>query len=166
MQAIIHLLKEEDLGIIQSLAHEIWPLVYADILHKDQIEYMLAQFYSLDALALQMEEGSQFFLLTTADKPIGFFAIQTNHPSVETMRLHKLYLLPNYHGQGFGKYMLQAIENNAHLQGMKRINLNVNKYNPTIALYKKVGYSVLFAEDISIGGGYLMEDYQMEKVLN
>jgi ribosomal protein S18 acetylase RimI-like enzyme len=47
------------------------------------------------------------------------------------------------------------------LQGSS-LELNVNKYNPTLGFYKKIGFSIISEEVIDIGNGYVMDDYIME----
>jgi ribosomal protein S18 acetylase RimI-like enzyme len=42
------------------------------------------------------------------------------------------------------------------------LELNVNKYNPALGFYKKLGFSVISEEVIEIGEGYVMDDYIME----
>jgi hypothetical protein len=46
------------------------------------------------------------------------------------------------------------------------MRLNVNKYNQrAIAVYQKKGFVQVAAEVVPIGGGYVMDDYVMEKLL-
>ena len=36
---------------------------------------------------------------------------------------------------------------------------NVNKHNPTLQIYKSLGFTTIRAEKIDIGGGFYMDDY-------
>ena len=46
-------LQKEQLSIVAELAYEIWPTAYKEILSPEQLQYMLAQFYSIEALEAQ-----------------------------------------------------------------------------------------------------------------
>jgi hypothetical protein len=41
----------------------------------------------------------------------------------------------------------------------------VNRYNPAKDFYGKRGFTIVYTEDIDIGGGYFMNDYVMRKVI-
>lgn len=163
MYTDIHILETNDLKIVQELAFQIWPTAYGEILKKEQIEYMINKMYSLTSLEQQVQKGAAFYLLWENNIPIGFFSIENNNPVEKTLRLHKLYLHPNKQGNGYGKLMLQSIEKIGKEVGMEKINLNVNRFNNAVYVYQKQGYTIVLEEDVEIGNGYLMEDYQMEK---
>ena len=165
MNKKVELITASQLNIVRDLAYDIWPDVYSEMITTEQIDFMLEMMYNQDTLRRDVERGVQFYVLSTDEQPVGFFAIEPNTPTPEVMRLHKLYLKKSFHGSGLGKFMLDNIELNTKAQGLQKINLNVNRNNPTVLIYKKQGYTITMSEDITIGDGYLMEDYQMEKVL-
>jgi GNAT superfamily N-acetyltransferase len=80
-------------------------------------------------------------------------------------RLHKLYLLPESHGKGLGKLLLDKVEYLAQKNQSNTISLNVNRFNKAYFFYQKMGFKILEEEDLEIGNSYLMEDYKMEKKL-
>ncbi len=54
----------------------------------------------------------------------------------------------------------------ARRRGSNAVRLNVNKHNlKSIAAYRKHGYAVIETVVAAIGGGYVMDDYVMEKKL-
>lgn len=159
----LRLLTQEEYPIIQQLANEIWPVCYAEILSQEQLKYMLDLFYTPEALKTQAEKGQEFYLLEENQEPLGFLGIQRNYPETGDLRIHKIYVRMNYHGSGFGKFMLKWAENEAFSKGFSRIHLNVNRFNKAKSFYEKNGFEILFSEDIEIGKGYLMEDYVMVK---
>lgn len=158
--------NRESLLIIQELANDIWPQVYNDLLTEEQIAFMLEMMYSLDTLQRDWDRGVIYVILKQDNEPVGFFGIEPNVPQNKTLRLHKLYLKKAFHGQGLGKAMLNEIERFARELNLIKVNLNVNRQNAAVNVYKRQGYEILFSEDIAIGNGFLMEDYQMEKVLD
>lgn len=153
-----------EIDIVRSLSNEIWKKVYPRIISMEQIEYMLDLIYNEDALKKQISvQGHQFILVVYNAKPIGYASYSAKEGAVEGQyRLHKFYLQPEHHGKGLGKEMMNYIVHEVQKAGGNSIELNVNKYNPALHFYKKLGFSVISEEVIDIGRGYVMDDYIME----
>lgn len=76
--------------------------------------------------------------------------------------LHKFYLAPERQGQGLGKGMLAAMDQ--EVPQIRRLRLQVNRRNENSwQFYLKQGFHIVLEQDFSIGGGFVMEDYVMEK---
>ena len=157
-------LNPGELAIIQQLSNDIWKKVYTSIISLEQIEYMLDLIYSEEALLKQIHEQQHSFLLVLIDnKPVGYASFSLKAPSLPGLyRLHKLYLEPAYHGKGIGKSMMDYIIRSIVPLGASELELNVNKYNPTLSFYKKLGFSIDSETIIDIGNGYVMDDYIMK----
>lgn len=152
----------EDLPLIQHLASTIWNIVYPPIISREQIDYMLDMMYSDEALAKQTSQQHQFILIRENDLPMGFASYspkENGKPNI--FRLHKLYVLPDQHGKGLGKKLLAYIKNEITPLGAKVLELNVNKRNPAVGFYQKMGFKVDREMILDIGNGYVMDDYVM-----
>ena len=159
----INQLNKDDVGIINMLAHDIWPVAFKDILEKDQIDYMLEWMYNVNTLTEQVQIGHLYFLATLDGIPVGFMGLEPNYPEIGTMRMHKLYVKPEVHGSGVGQAMLdKCIELSKELD-FATVNLNVNRFNKAVTFYRYNLFEIVKEEDIKIGKGYLMEDYVMVK---
>lgn len=55
--------------------------------------------------------------------------------------------------------MMKFVESNAKEQGLKGIELNVNKENDACRAYEKLGFKIVRSEKNSIGNGFYMDDY-------
>ena len=153
----------EDVDSIQNIANETWPVVYGKIITRSQIKYMLELFYSQSALTDSIiNKGHDFLLLKVQDGAIGFAAFEHNYYKQKVTRLHKLYLLPSYHRKGLGKLLVNAVMNKAIENSSLIISLNVNKFNPAIAFYQKIGFEIVGEEKLPIGNDFFMDDYKME----
>lgn len=152
-----------DLKVIRQIAHDTWPVTYASILSDDALQYMLEYFYSIDALTGQMETGQQFFLADLLQETIGFGSVTEIAPQV--FKLNKLYVLPEKQKTGAGKALLDFAINFAKENNAKELVLNVNRNNPAIGFYERMGFSILKEEDIDLGNGVVQEDYVMAKSL-
>lgn len=155
-----------DIETIQEIAHITWPITYGGILSKEQLDYMLNLIYSDEALKTQYEKREQLFYLISEDKiTLGFIGIEHNYQGEPVTRIHKIYILPETQGKGFGKKIINKIEKLALENKSKALSLNVNRFNSALDFYKKIGFEITAEVNIDIGNGYFMEDYVMEKQL-
>jgi diamine N-acetyltransferase len=151
----------KDIPTIRSLAEETWWPTYSPILSVDQIRYMLDHIYSQQALEEVIKSGTQTFVILFDDQGAqGFAAYGLKDNDVEICKLHKLYVLPGNHGKGFGKTLIEEVKLRALNLKARQIDLNVNRNNPAIDFYKKLGFTVVKEEDVPIGP-YWMNDYVM-----
>jgi GNAT superfamily N-acetyltransferase len=152
-----------DIGIVKDLAYKIWPDAYREILSEKQLAYMLDAFYSESTLLDNVQnKGHQFLLAMEADKYIGFASYEHHFQNNRVCRLHKIYLLSETQGKGFGKLLLDQVCLIALQYNMTTVSLNVNRFNKALFFYKKYGFEIVAEEDIKLEHGYLMEDYVME----
>lgn len=150
-----------ELGLIAALAQRIWPLVYPEMIGEDQIRYMLREMNSVSALRESAEQKAErFWLLEVEGEAIGYFAIEPRAEGVAF--LDKLYLLPEFHGQGLGHLALAQVRKLAEQMDCARIELRVNRANAkAIRCYARNGYTVQEESCVEIGGGFVMDDYVM-----
>jgi len=157
--------QEADLIEIQRVGRAAWEATYRGRIISDaQFEYMFDHMYSLSALSQQMTVSQHtFFGAFQGDSLQGFMSVGWPDPTQEFAKVHKLYVHPDVQGQGIGRALLLQLEALCQARYIHEIRLNVNRYNPAQHFYKKMGYAVLYEEDIDIGRGYLMEDFVMGK---
>jgi diamine N-acetyltransferase len=150
-----------DISVIRQLAERTWWHTYSQLLSNEQLTYMLEKIYSEESLRQVIETGSQnFIVITDNDRPVGFasYGLRPEEPTV--CKLHKLYVLPETHGKGLGKRLLEEVKSRMFQSGIKLLDLNVKRDNPAKGFYEKSGFSILREEDIPFGP-YLLQDYVM-----
>jgi GNAT superfamily N-acetyltransferase len=150
---------------VAALAREIWYEYYVPLIGLAQVDYMVERFQSATAVCAQLDEGYQYFLLQPEAEPaVGYLAVQ-RRVAENALFLSKIYLRAPSRGTGAGRAALEFVERLGREQGCGRIYLTVNKGNPARFVYERVGYRC--AEDIviDIGGGFVMDDFRMEKIL-
>jgi GNAT superfamily N-acetyltransferase len=152
-----------DIPFIRDIAYKTWPSAYEDLLGKQQVEYMLNRFYSVDSLEDQIKNQHYFFLALKNYVPIGFTSFSEVYHGV--YKLQKLYVLPNEQKTGVGQELLGTIETIARSRGAAKLQLNVNRKNVAKSFYVRNGFTIIDKADIDIGNGYYMNDYIMEKQL-
>jgi len=155
--------EEVDFPKIQSLAKAIWPPTFSNILSPEQIEYMLHMMYSEESLKKQLSEEQHVILLVSENnRDIGYLSYQLNYKDKPTTKIHKLYLLPETQGKGYGSKMVDHITSISLKQGQTILSLNVNRFNNAYKFYLTLGFEYIKNEDINIGNGFLMEDSVLE----
>jgi diamine N-acetyltransferase len=158
---------EADLPALSELASVIWRQHYPGIISTAQIDYMLERMYALEILRKEMRLQGIHFRRLLADKKFAGFASFGPADKPGVMKLHKCYLLPELHGQGYGSLLLQHCEREAARLGASCLILAVNKCNAkAIAAYRRNGFTVTEAVVTDIGGGYVMDDFVMAKELS
>jgi GNAT superfamily N-acetyltransferase len=151
----------DEMQYVRHIAYQTWPSTFKEILTPEQIQYMLEWMYNLDTLKQQYYRGQHFYAVKENDTYIGFTAIELNYPEKETVKVHKLYVLPEYQGKGIGRALVNHAHELALGAKMKTILLNVNRFNPAVAFYQKYGFRTLKEEVIDIGNGFIMDDFVM-----
>lgn len=157
--------KEEDLTIIQRIAEITWGPTYLSILGQEQLDYMLKKMYNKGVLLDQLLEGHIFILAELDGKDVGFASYSIADPENHVYKLHKLYVLPETHGKGVGKFLINEVADKVKQAGGKSLQLNVNRYNNAKDFYERAGFTIKETVDLDIGNGFFMNDYVMEKAI-
>lgn len=157
-----------DIGLIQQLAHTIWPNAYGNLLSPGQLTYMLELIYSKTSLHNQIEKLQHKFILVHENEAlVGFASYSPKEPGDDSIyRLHKLYVLPDQQGKGTGRFLLNYIIEDIKQANAKILELNVKRDNPALHFYNKLGFTITEEVNIDIGQGYFMRDYIMIKRLD
>ena len=125
---------------------------------------MLGWMYNLDTLQQELANGIGFDRLLVNNELIGFASYG---PVNGEMKLHKLYIHPQWQRRGLGTKLLEHVEQRARARGFSKLVLGVNKANQqAIAAYHRNGFVIRESVVNEIGNGFVMNDYVMEKELH
>ncbi len=165
----------QQLDAVAGLAHEIWYEYYVPLIGRAQVDYMVSRFQSSEAMAQQIREDYEYFLIQRGrvehgpaqdqGRSIGYCALQPQ-PAESSLFLSKLYLLRDARGAGTGRECMEFIEQLARRRGLTLLWLTVNKGNPAVKAYERLGFRIAADLVMDIGGGFFMDDYRMEKSLH
>lgn len=167
MKLFIRKAGTEDLQTIHDMAEIVFRHTYSSILSGEQMDYMMEWMYSLPNLNGQLEQGHVYYLAFLDGRPCGYVSIQhEGHDQDGTgiYHLHKIYVMPSDQGHGIGQELFNsAVEYvREHASGCSaRIELNVNRNNPSLGFYLRNGMHVARQGDFHIGNGFYMNDYIM-----
>lgn len=152
--------KKEDIKELASLASAIWHEYWPVLLTPEQIDYMVENFQSENAINNQHDnENYTYYFIRENNKNIGYFGASAKQ---DYLFLSKLYISKDYRAKGLGTMAFEKIKEIAQNQNYKKIQLTVNKHNEnTIKAYLKWGFKIIDSVVTDIGSGFVMDDYIM-----
>ena len=146
----------EDIPLLRDLAGRIWRACYQELISPAQIEFMLAWRFGAETIRHELEAGVIWELAASGAEPAGFLAWELDSAKSE-LKLHKLYLRPEFHGrgawvdelyvreawrgQGLGRASLAFAEELGRRAGIKALRLEVDRGNARAQrLYRAAGF--------------------------
>lgn len=160
-EIIIRPLAESEIESLGKLAHEIWHAHYPAIISREQIDFMLGQRYSTEAIRGNL--SGQHWLVAWRDRSMVGFAHSLADDAPGSWKLDKLYVHPSFQRAGIGQALLQATVEQVRQAGGKRLVLRVNRHNEAaLAAYAKYGFRVYGEHVLDIGNGFVMDDFLLE----
>jgi len=157
---MIHLVRatRSDLSFIADLARKIWQETYVGNIGQDQVDYMLALFYSENVLGEKLDLGHDLYLIKDENKPVGYLHLEMRD---EDYFINKFYIDNEGQRSGTGSRVMEMI-----ISGLKPedrpLRLHVNRKNfRAINFYFKNGFVIERLGDFDIGNGYYMNDFVM-----
>lgn len=154
---------DSQIDSVAKLAREIWQQHFTPIIGVAQVEYMLNKFQSKKAIASQIDNGWEYFIVTREMKHVGYIGLVPDVSSGK-MLLSKIYVKHYAQGNGVGNQMLDFVEEKTRARGFNMVWLTVNRFNnSTIEWYIRHGFITVDEVKKDIGGGFFMDDFIMEK---
>ena len=156
---------ENDISLIQQLAEKSWRANYPGIISEEQIDYMLNLMYSQKEIKSQfLNINYHYYLIFDKENiAVGIMGYENSYQHNIT-KLHRLYLLAEVKGKGYGRYALDFLKKEVQKSLDSSIILNVNKENLAFGFYKSQGFKVFKETIVDIGNGFVMDDYIMELI--
>lgn len=153
-----------DIPEIIEAGKQIWIPAFARYFHASECKNLFEGMYNpLKLEELLSRPGYRFYFVKNAGCNLGYYAVEIQPP---LMKLDKIYVSPDHYRQGFGGEIYRRIEAQAHENDVRLIQLNVNRRNVSaISFYRKLKFEIVKSVDIPGPGGYIYDDYVMEKKL-
>lgn len=165
-----------DQKMLSELAAEIWNEYWPAHIGQDQTDYMVEKFQSYQAIKKDIAENGYdyWFLCADGEGSTGYWTEDGKRiigytggkMDMATRRyfISKIYLMKDERGKGYSSKVIDFYTIRCMGTGMPAMYLTVNKYNDqAIAAYKKTGFEVIDSVETDIGGGFIMDDYIMQK---
>jgi len=128
----------KDIDAISALLVKTWHATYDDIYGVERVNEITAEWHNPSALAMQVRMLNSECLVADNGKNIAGMAYgREEEPGI--IKLHQLYVLPDFHGQGVGAMLLKEIEDSFF--DAKQFFLEVEEKNiQAIRFYEKHDY--------------------------
>ena len=166
MTLVISPLADDEVETVCALARTVWRDHYPAIIGTAQTEYMLAQRYDPPLIRRELESRELWWDVAREDGGIVAFASSFATQPPGEVKLDKLYVHPQRQRRGHGGALIGHVCERSSRLGYSRVVLAVNKRNAgAIAAYRKYGFEIREAVVKDIGGGFVMDDYVMERKL-
>lgn len=153
---------DNDIKLIANMAEQIWNEAFADIITKQQIDYMIEKFQSYNAIKQQTGHNNYHYTICMLDnEAVGYCGFQPQDDG--TLYLSKMYLKKEARGHGLFTETIDMLKDFCKENNITSIWLTVNKHNErAIAAYEKNGFKNIRSQVADIGNGFVMDDYVYE----
>ena len=101
-----------------DLASELWHEVYKRYYPAKQLDTLVEELQSADAIEADIDNDVNYFLVFLGGKLIGYFAWKMENTALHLMHL---YLKPEYRGKAIGRDIVQTCERLAKGEGKGRV---------------------------------------------
>ena len=167
MTLAISPLSEAAVEAVCALAVTVWRHHYPGIIGTAQTEYMLAQRYEPHLICAELATRDLWWDVLREGEALVAFASSFVADPRKTMKLDKLYVHPEKQRRGYGGALIDHTCERAKQLGFAGVILAVNKHNTAaIGAYRKYGFEIRESVVKEIGGGFVMDDYIMERRLD
>ena len=101
-----------------DLASELWHEVYKRYYPAKQLDTLVEELQSADAIEADIDNDVNYFLVVLGGKTIGYFAWKMENTALHLMHL---YLKPEYRGKALGRDIVLSCERLARGEGKGRV---------------------------------------------
>ena len=149
--------RTRDATALSAVACATFLQTYAHMIAWPDIQAHNAESNSADYFQELIDAGSAAWVVRIKDTetPIGFALLGAPDLPVEIrprdLELRRIYMLHRFHGEGLGRWLLDAVESEARARDAERILLGVYHENPTIAWYRRQGFEDVGTRAFTVG---------------
>lgn len=164
---LVPIQTEQQIKSLAKIADIVWHETYDPLMETAQVDYMVEQFQSEQAVKKQMETGGyRYFMVRGDKKDIGFTGVVPHYVREDELFLSKAYVLREARGCGVFRRIMEQVTGLARELGLSGIWLTVNRQNRHAQeVYRHYGFEIAEEKCSDIGNGYVMDDYVMRLTL-
>ncbi len=157
---MIEVILAKDVFEVQSIANQLLPKTYNDIMSTEEIDYLVDVIYSKDNINVSDKENDILYFVALDDNNlVGFVALYRIGPNL--YHLSKIFVKSLKQNQGIGTMLFKAILDYFNNKYVKNTNvileLSLNCNNKTKNFYKSLGMVKVRDDDLDIGNGFILQ---------
>ncbi|MBK8469159.1 MAG: GNAT family N-acetyltransferase [Candidatus Phosphoribacter sp.] len=146
--AEIRLATEHDVEAVVEVGRRAWPVVYGPIAGEDYVQMGLAKWWTVEATRPLVEAGKA----TVAEVDGELVAVAVVGPLHGDLVLFRLYVIPEFQGQGIGSLLIHDVFERARQAGHRIIRLSYLDGNEgAAAFYRGFGFLESHREATGLG---------------
>ena len=145
-------LLKKDQASLRQLMQRIYPPVYKHLWINEDCSWYLNSQYSERPFEKDLEAtNANYYFLTHLNTPIGILRIEwdyahKNATQHRAVKLHRLYIDPEFHGFGYGKQITQWLINKVKQHQYDLLWLEVmDSQKQALKFYERMGFEKVFA---------------------
>ena len=114
--------RRGDAERIAAVARETWHAAYGDVLSADAIDATVDEWYAPASLRAAIDRETGSFVVAEADGEVVGYLQAGYRESVGNVVVSRVYVLPDYWGEGVGTAMLERVATELHEAGYERVS--------------------------------------------
>lgn len=166
---MIEIILAKDVFEVQSIANQLLPKTYNDIMSTEEIDYLVDVIYSKENINItDKEDDVLYFVALDNNKLVGFVALYRVGPNL--YRLSKIFVQSLKQNQGIGTMLFKSILDYFNNKYVKNTNiimeLSLNCNNKTKNFYESLGMVKVRDDNLDIGNGFILQQDVMSYSYN
>lgn len=152
--------ESSDVKEIRRVAMDSWLDTYSSILSEESIREVVDEWYDTHELHDQVEDAV-FFVAEKDGEIVGFIHASVNGKS----HLHRLYLKPDFQGQGLGTQLYTRMEEELEKYDIDTIELEALSGNEKgLGFYRSKGFEEKSEREVELKGEKVLEKVMVKTV--
>lgn len=153
--------EPEHIAELANFAEGIFREYFSTLHSPEKVDYLCTYLLGTETLVRSIaDEGYEYYFADADGQHVGFIGIQ---PRDGYLFLSKLYLEKDARGKGYGREEFEFVKARAAALGLGTIRLTCARDNEgSIAVYKRLGCTIVDSVDTQVGEGIEMNDYIIE----
>ena len=146
----------EDKTELKQICISGYSICFADYWNANGLEWYLNEQFGDQKLKTDLaNKNIDYYIIYDTKDLIGFVKVNSNpnptFPTQVTTELEKMYVLPEFKGQGIGRKVLTEVINIIQKRGSRMFFLDVLDTNKSaIEFYKKLGFNFLHSSRLNL----------------
>jgi GNAT superfamily N-acetyltransferase len=146
--------QRADLAALKSLVHKTIAMCYPSHYCREAVRFFV-NYHDEEAILRDAEKGHTI-VLDKAGRILGTGTVVGDE-------IKRVFVDPTFQRQGFGRRIVQHLEEAAALQGAKTVKLDASL--PSKAFYDRLGYATVEAAFLPVENGRRLDFFKMQKAL-
>lgn len=151
MSVVFVKVGSEAAEIMAATRQKVWASTYRGIYKDEKIDNYDLRYYTCRDRGRMMDPKQSFYLAMDGDRCVGYFHYGPPHiPPYKdfVLCLNSLYFLPEYRGQGLGKWVFDHLRSVCRERGLDKFFCQCNCHNyPAQGFYVKMGGILTVCDD-------------------